>query len=551
MDLHELMSCLVSAGVRVVVHGDKAKVRICDVTEDSRTVVPGSLFVARAGLKSDGRRFVGDAVRGGAVAILTDDTRLGDDVSPGVPVVCTGEVARASALIAECFYGQPASRLHIAGVTGTNGKTTISYLIWRMLNALQRRCGLVGTVLIDDGREVARAAMTTPPAIELSRTLATMVEGGCTHAAMEVSSHSLDQRRCDAIGFGVGIFTNLTGDHLDYHQTMEAYAAAKARLFEMLPPAGVALINADDPWAPRMVQDCKARIERCSAKGDADWTVRIERETLHGMDLSMHGPAGALRCRVPLIGRYNAMNVLQAVAACHAMGVSGADLSRALGAVQAPPGRLERVGHPDDPFGVYVDYAHSDDALRNVLSAVRGVLRGPGSSHLAADAGSTHGVDAGGRLWVVFGCGGDRDATKRPRMGAAASELADRVVVTSDNPRRERPGAIIDQVLAGITPSHRVKVEVQADRARAIAYAIEHAAPGDVVVIAGKGHETEQILPDDKGGTYSVRFDDREVAAEALARVRPEPEAGAPIVHARRRSARDSSGRKRREEPGA
>lgn len=550
MYLHELMACLTLAGIRIVVHGDKGKVRVCDVTEDSRTVVPGSLFVARAGLRADGRRFVGDAVRAGAVAILTDDERLGDDESPGVPVIRTPHVARASALVAECFYGTPSSRLRIAGVTGTNGKTTISYLIWRMLNALQRRCGLVGTVMVDDGREVARAAMTTPPAIELSRTLASMVEGGCTHAAMEVSSHSLDQHRCDAIGFGVGIFTNLTGDHLDYHKTMEAYAKAKARLFEMLAPKGVAIINADDPWAERMVRDCKARIVRCSAVGEADWTVRIKRETLHGMELTIRGAAGTKHVQTPLIGRYNAMNVLQAAAACNALGLGGPALTRALRALEAPPGRLERVGRADDAIGVYVDYAHSDDALRNVLSAVRGVLRGPHTHALAADAGSTHGVQTGGRLWVVFGCGGDRDATKRPRMGAVAAELADKVIVTSDNPRRERPGAIIDQVLSGIGASQRGKVEVEADRARAIACAIEHATQGDIVVIAGKGHETEQILPDDHGGTYSVHFDDREVAALALARVRPEPQAGAPIVHAGRSSSRDSSGRKRREPPG-
>lgn len=526
------------------------RVRICDITEDSRTVVPGSLFIARAGLKADGRRFIHDAIRAGAVAVLLEHDPASPPPAaadfPRAALVATPDAALASALLAERFYGHPAQKLDLIGVTGTNGKTTTTTLAWQLLNAAGHRCGLIGTVLVDDGREVAPASMTTPPAIEISRALAEMVEAGCSAAALEVSSHSLHQKRIDALDFDVAVFTNLTGDHLDYHKTMEAYGQAKARLFRRLRPDALAIVNAADPAAQTMLQDCQARALRAralppdaplhladaatDADPDADpsvnqeASVRILASSIDGMHLRLDGPWGSLETHVPLIGAYNAMNVLQAVAACHRLGMDAAQLRATLPSIKAPPGRLERVQTAPAPAGrapaeprVFVDYAHTDDALRNVLSAVHAQLR-------QSDA----------RLWVVFGAGGDKDKTKRPRMGAAAAAFADRVVITSDNPRTEPPRDIIGQILEGVPPARRASVLIQVERDRAIFETLHAAAPGDVVVIAGKGHETEQIKSDGRGGLVASHFDDREVARAALAArpgaspVQPRPLANGP-----------------------
>jgi UDP-N-acetylmuramoyl-L-alanyl-D-glutamate--2,6-diaminopimelate ligase len=537
MMLEELIAGL---DVRVVA-GKPAGVRVCDLTEDSRTVVPGSLFIARSGANADGKAFVESALRAGAVAVLTDDPAFTCPPGFSAPVIAATDILRVCGQIAERFYNNPASKLKLIGVTGTNGKTTTAYLAWQMLNTAGERCGLIGTVLVDDGAEVAPASMTTPPAIEISRTLNMMVEAGCTAAALEVSSHALDQKRADALPFAAAIFTNLSGDHLDYHATMEQYAAAKARLFSLLAPGGVAIVNAQDASWQRIAADCRGPLLRCAVgvetePSNADCTAVILEESIHGMLLRLNGPWGSVQASVPLIGRYNAMNVLQAAAACHAVGLSETDLARCLHRVSAPPGRLERVSEPEDGISVFVDYAHSDDSLRNVLTAVGSVMDGRRHAcvHVHDAAGAPVDVPPGPRLWVVFGCGGERDRTKRPRMGLVAATLADRVIITNDNPRREKPGDIVDEVLAGIPSELRPKVTVQIDRARAIRAAIEGAAPGDVIVIAGKGHETEQILPDGAGGTIRTHFDDREVARAILAERRPAPRAEAAQAKARR-----------------
>ena len=300
----------------------------------------------------------------------------------------------------------------------------------------------------------------------------------------------------------VGVFSNLTGDHLDYHGTMERYAAAKARLFAMLPPEGTAIVNRDDPWHEAMLRDCRAPVLRCSVgQGDAPpdpaaaCTAHIHESRLGWQDTSFRGPWGDVRTRLPLVGRHNAMNALQAAAAASAIGVPPEAIRAALGACAAPPGRLEPVTVPDDPFAVLVDYAHTDDALLNVLTALRPLV-GPG-----------------GNLVTVFGCGGDRDRTKRPRMMRVACERSDRVVVTSDNPRTEDPEAIIDEVMAGRPAGGATSVARQVDRARAIGMAVGEARPGDIVLIAGKGHEDYQVI-----GTRKTPFDDRIVAREALGR---------------------------------
>ncbi|MCC5823845.1 MAG: UDP-N-acetylmuramoyl-L-alanyl-D-glutamate--2,6-diaminopimelate ligase [Phycisphaerales bacterium] len=514
MDLNELISGL---GVRVV--GDAAGVRVCDITEDSRTAVPGSLFIARVGLKFDGRESAADAAECGAVAVLADTEAF----DPPLPrhqrpvVLVTDRVAEVGAALAERFYGEPSSNLELVGVTGTNGKTSVATMTRAILQAFRSggpggaegvRTGLIGTVEVDDGREVAPAAMTTPPAVELSRTLASMVDAGCRAACMEVSSHALDQRRADGLRFAVAVFTNLSGDHIDYHKSEQAYLAAKRRLFELLPAEGVRVLNADDPASDAMDGPNARWCSVVGGAGDAraSWRASVVSADLSGMELAMETPLGPIAGRAPVVGGHCAMNVLQSAAAADAvlerLGVGAearrAGIERALPSVRPPRGRLELVSGAGDAMSVFVDYAHTDDALARTLSAVREVL------------------PEGSRLTVVFGCGGDRDTTKRPRMGQVAAGLADRIVVTSDNPRSERPSAIVDQVLAGIGKAERHKATVQVDRARAIHHAITTARPGEVVVIAGKGHETEQISCDGAGHPVTRHFDDAEQARGVL-----------------------------------
>ncbi len=520
MDLLDLISGL---DLRVV--GDAAGVRVCDITEDSRTAVPGSLFIARPGLEADGRRFVAAAVECGAVAVLSDTDGLelpGGVGGSRVVVLVSGDVPRDAAALSERFYGRPSLGLDVVGVTGTNGKTSVTTMVRALLNAADVRCGLLGGVEVDDGREVAPASMTTPPAVEVSRTLATMVESGCRAAAIEVSSHALDQKRADGLRFAVCVFTNISGDHLDYHRTPEAYLAAKRRLFELLPPDGVRVLNADDPSSDAVGGSGGAtRTRWCSTKGDprAAWTARVVSGDVGGMALVLGTPLGEIGGSVRLVGAHNAMNVLQAVAAADAVlerrGRSATErvaaLRRGLGVLGPARGRLELVSRDEDDLTVFVDFAHTDDALRSTLGSVRSAI-------------------GDRRLCVVFGCGGDRDATKRPRMGAVAAELADRVIITSDNPRRESPGAIIDQILAGIGVPARVPVEVHALRSEAVRAGVIGAERGDVVVIAGKGHETEQITSDGAGNLVRSRFDDAAEARRALRerRLRATPEGGVP-----------------------
>lgn len=484
-----------------VVRGEPARVRICDLTEDSRTAVPGSLFVARRGLTVDGRRFAAQAAAAGAVAVLTDDPAALGELPAGCCVLVSDNVPAAAAELAERMFGNPSTTLHLIGVTGTNGKSTVAHLVHRVLNAAGLRCGLIGTIEIDDGRERVPAAMTTPGSIEISRTLESMVEAGCEAAVMEVSSHALHQQRVAALRFDVGVFTNLTGDHLDYHGTMEAYAAAKRMLFEQVRrTGGLSIINIDDEHGPSMAI---GRYQTCTVNGqpDADWSASIATQRPEGMELDVRGPGFAFRRRVELIGVHNAMNALQALAAASAV-LDGADrahqLADAITLVGPPAGRLERVSTAADGITVLVDYAHTDDALDHALRAVRAI------------------VPEGAKLTVVFGCGGDRDRHKRPRMGAAAASQADRIIITSDNPRSEPPSRIIDDIVAGIAQDRRAALSVHVDRGRAIAEAVRNAAPGDVVLIAGKGHETDQVAADETGRLCRTPFDDREVARAAL-----------------------------------
>lgn len=489
--------------------------RICDVTEDSRTVLPGSLFIARPGGKADGRRYIGKAIESGAAGILTTpDAQRPTDLPTGVAWLVSPEVRLAEAFIAERFFGNPSHRLTLAGVTGTNGKTTVSTLIYQLLNAARMRCGLIGTVSVDDGKGIIQASMTTPPALELSLALSRMAEAGYKAAALEVSSHALDQDRAAALQFDIAIFTNLTGDHLDYHKTVEHYAAAKAKLFSLLPPSGVAIVNCDDPAWERMARDCRARVLRCSLdmESDAECRAMISSVTAEGARMTFIGPWGSIEGRVGLIGQYNAMNCLQAVAAAHAAGAPVDRMQAALAHLAAPAGRLElisRSGDVREPFSVLVDYSHTDDALSSALRALRPLVVRPGAA-----------------LRVVFGCGGDKDRTKRPRMGRVACELADYVYVTSDNPRTENPRDIIREVLEGVQTPACLRLNEDPDRRNSIFKAIADCKPGDVLLVAGKGHEDYQILPDGKGGTIRIDFDDRQVVREALIAALGEPDGG-------------------------
>jgi len=479
--------------------------RICDFTEDSRTAMPGSLFVARPGLVTDGRRFIEDAVRAGASAILTNAEGASAVPDRAVAVVAD-DLPLVSAILAERFFGEPSRALSVAAITGTNGKSTTVHLVRGLLNACGVRCGLVGSVEVDDGEHSSSATLTTPTAAEMSQVLSAMVENGCTAAAIEASSHAIDQRRIAGLDIDAAAFTNLTQDHLDYHGTMERYAAAKAELFSCLKPSALAVVNAEDPAHATMIEDCGSRILRLYPnwrENIAEDEATIRGEALEGaFGSSVHavGPWGSVSGEVRLIGEFNLANLLTAVAIAQDFGLSAAQIESALPGLTAPAGRLEQVSASDDPFTVLVDFAHTPDALLSAIRAVRSV------------------VGDGGKLRVVFGCGGDRDRRKRPLMGRVVVDRADAVYVTSDNPRTENPSAIIDEVLSDLTGEERRNAIVHVDRRMAIQAAVRDLQPGDVLLIAGKGHETYQLLPDPSmpGGVRRIDFDDRDIARSAL-----------------------------------
>jgi UDP-N-acetylmuramoyl-L-alanyl-D-glutamate--2,6-diaminopimelate ligase len=398
----------------------------------------------------------------------------------------------AIADLAQAIRGWPARRLTCIGITGTNGKTTTAHLIRHILAAAGHSPAMLGTVTYETGRRRLPADTTTPDPVTLADLMAEMVADGRTHLVMETSSHALDQRRTAGLDFRVAVFTNLTGDHLDYHKTMEDYLAAKRKLFEGLSASAAAVINRDDAAGEALAAATKARVCWYGLSSAADLWARIDRIDSNGTDFTFARGSEHLAAHTPLIGRHNVYNCLAAAAACTALDVPLPAVADALADVRCVPGRLQRV-EAAAAFQVFVDYAHTDDALANVLNSLRPVTRG--------------------RLIVVFGCGGDRDRTKRPRMGRVAEQLADQVVITSDNPRSERPEAIIEEICSGLSAEGRGRAIVEADRRAAIARAIGLAREGDIVLIAGKGHETYQII-----GGRRIHFDDVETATEVLGR---------------------------------
>jgi UDP-N-acetylmuramyl-tripeptide synthetase len=447
------------------------------VWDDSRRVTPGSLFAAlppASKVTQDGKIFIQDALGKGAAAVILAHADLGD-FPQRYPRVCfcpVDDPRAAFRAVVERFYGHSSQKVRVLGVTGTNGKTTITYFLESIIKAGGKRSGVVGTVNCRVGGRVVPSKNTTPGFLDNQVFLAGLAADGVEYAVMEVSSHALAQKRVDLIDFRGAIFTNLTGDHLDFHKTMEEYFKAKAGLFSGLSTDAFAVVNTDDPYGQRLLAMTRARVITYGIDAPADVTAHIEEFTLAGTRFKVKFFGQEIEVRTHFIGRHNLYNILAACAAAIGEGFEPGVICQGIEALGCVPGRLERVECGKD-FCVFIDYAHTDDGLKNVLTCLKAVPHN--------------------RLIVVFGCGGDRDRTKRPRMGKIACELADHAVVTSDNPRSEDPQAIMAQIIAGFTQKN---YEVVPDREEAIARALSLARKDDIVLLAGKGHETYQILKD-------------------------------------------------------
>ncbi|WP_319405017.1 UDP-N-acetylmuramoyl-L-alanyl-D-glutamate--2,6-diaminopimelate ligase [uncultured Desulfosarcina sp.] len=492
----------VEAGTGVRLDADPDVTAIC---YDSRKVTPGAVFVAIEGFAADGHRFIPDAVKQGAVAVVCGRPVVADAV-----VIRVVDPRAALAQLSCRFYGQPADRMTLVGVTGTSGKTTVTYLLERILEKAGYRPGVVGTINFRYAGKVFTNPVTTPESLELQEILRKMTDSGTTHAVMEVSSHSLDLHRVDGCRYDVAVFTNLSHDHLDHHGTMERYWLSKKKLFsDYLKPVDGdnpvrAVVNTDDPRGRELAETLGARTLRTAVYGEGDIVPLGVVRDLTGIRGSIATRDGQIPFASPLVGDFNLENILSAAGAALALGIPTSAIAAGIDATGCVPGRLERILEGGERY-VFVDYSHKPDALENAITALRNLTEG--------------------RLITVFGCGGDRDRTKRPVMGEIAARLSDLTVVTSDNPRSEDPLSIIAQVEAGVRKvcTRRLEADgfkarwlgkgylVEPDRRAAIAAAIAAARSGDAVLIAGKGHETYQILAGE-----TIHFDDREVARQVL-----------------------------------
>jgi UDP-N-acetylmuramoyl-L-alanyl-D-glutamate--2,6-diaminopimelate ligase len=477
------------------------------VTHDSRRVMPGGVFVAVPGAQVDGNQFAGEAARRGAVAIVSEQPRPADLGNVNSVVwMRVHDARRALAKAAALVHDHPSRKLALAGITGTNGKTTTAHLIESIFTAAGKKSAMMGTISYRIGEEEVSADFTTPEASELQDFLRRAVEAGVTHAVMEVSSIALDMRRADELEFAAAAFTNLTQDHLDFHHSMESYFAAKQKLFNGAigkPPAR-AVINLDDPRGVELKALCGETATTYALEAKADITTEARNFGLDGLHFAARTPVGAVKVDSALVGRPHAYNILCAIGVGLALGFDCGTIARGINQCPGVPGRFERVtaygknGHNGEDITVVVDYAHTPDALVNVLRTVRDAQANQG------------GCRPKGRVITVFGCGGDRDRAKRPMMGEEAARLSDYVIATSDNPRSEDPLLILNDIRVGLARIGKHH-DLMVDRREAIFRAIMQARPGDVILIAGKGHETYQILP-----TGRIDFDDREVALEAL-----------------------------------
>jgi UDP-N-acetylmuramoyl-L-alanyl-D-glutamate--2,6-diaminopimelate ligase len=481
---------------------------VSSVEYDSRRVKRGCVFVAMRGESNDGNRFIDQAIQAGAVAVVTDSAA--EKPRPGVAWALVPHGRRALARVSANFYKKPAERIAITGITGTNGKSTTAFLLEAILTAAGRKSALIGTIEYRVAGKILPAPHTTPEALELNRMFSEALGNGATDAVMEVSSHALAQERVYGVPFDVVVFTNLTRDHLDYHQNMEEYFAAKRVLFEGCGTDAprVAVTNVDDDYGAKLAEFSRKHSSVVLKYGWERGDLHAEKVeiTTRGTRFDLVMPNGKVAVFSGLIGRVNVYNILAAAGAAYARGVGAQGIAAGIGKLASVPGRFERVDC-EQPFTVVVDYAHTDDALRNLTALARELVTSAGTK---------------GRVLTVFGCGGDRDRKKRPLMGEAAGRGSDFVVLTSDNPRSEDPLAIINDAVVGLQKTG-VKYTVEADRRKAIALAIGEARPGDIVLLAGKGHEKVQVTREG-----AIPFDDLEVARAALRTVGFECEA----VHA-------------------
>jgi UDP-N-acetylmuramoyl-L-alanyl-D-glutamate--2,6-diaminopimelate ligase len=485
--LKELLS-----GLDVKIYGPET-IGISDIVFDSRRVTPGCLFVALRGAKVDGRDFIPAAIKAGARAVVSDQSTAIE----GATLVAASDPLAILAPLSLRFWDNPSKKLLMIGITGTNGKTTTSYILESIFNAAGWKIGVMGTINYRFSGKCEPAPNTTPFASEIQRFLAAAANAGGRAVIMEVSSHALALGRIGGVDFDVAVFTNLTQDHLDFHNTLEEYGRAKSLLFEGIDPqsdkpyARRAVLNMDDPWSERIKGVSRVPVTGYRLNRQADVFAKKIESDASGSSFVLQGPRGlSLPVRLRLVGEYNVLNALAAAAAALSQGIDPEAIRKGLETIKGVPGRMERID-TDKPFSVIVDFAHTDDALRNTMAALRRLKPA--------------------RLLTVFGCGGDRDRTKRPLMGEVAARMSDEVIVTSDNPRSEDPQKITLDVEVGIRRVRSDHYEIIVDREEAIDKALHMARPGDIVLLAGKGHETYQILHD-----KTVPFDDREVARKLL-----------------------------------
>ena len=456
---------------------------------DSRSIEPEGVFIAIAGTQTDGHKFIDKAIQNGARTVICE--QLPQDMSDNVTWIQVADSARSAGQFAHAYFGYPSAKLRLIGITGTNGKTTVATLLHNLLNEINGPCGLISTIECRIGQEVLPSSHTTPDPVTINRLLAMMVEAGCRYACMEVSSHAIDQKRISGLDFAIGIFTNISHDHLDYHKTFKNYLEAKKKFFDELDAQAHAMVNIDDPRGEVMVQNTKAKVSKYSLRKLTDFKAKIISNEIHGLHLKIGEDEMISR----LAGEYNAYNLLAVYGAAILLGYQSQEVLTVLSGLHPVEGRFDIVHDQRKAISAIIDYAHTPDALQKILGTLVKVKK-PGSS-----------------LWVVVGCGGDRDRDKRPKMARIAVSGSDYAVFTSDNPRSEDPDEILEEMMAGVPDEKREAVFKITDRAEAIRIALRMARKGDMVLIAGKGHEKYQEIKGNK-----IPFDDKEIVRDALSK---------------------------------